>query len=259
MTEDQKRRLIKLGKFLGIKLPIFFVIIFILMILTLKLVERYPDPLREGFQEYLSNTYGTNATIGKLEKIQFFPVVNVHATNVTMHNRSNAALVEMSIESFKVSAPFWSLFLNTGRLYELEIKGLLANKGFILPKEIKVEALEIINRDGPNQYGAFLIANGTYDNQKISFEAELHKKENGYSIPKKIPYALGLGQTEVTGQIFRKGQNIQTLNTVLSVGDKNSEARDYDVFQDSAFATDNPLYCILNANNLKNCEEYLEK
>ncbi len=259
MTEDQKRRLNELGKFLGIKLPIFLAVIFILMILTLKLVERYPDPLREGFQEYLSNTYGTNATIGKLEEIQFFPIVNVHATNVTMHNKSNAALVEMSVESFKVSAPFWSLFLNTGRLYGLEIRGLLANEGFILPKEIRAEAVEIFNRDGHNQYGAFLIASGTYDNQKMAFEAELDKKENGYSIPKKIPYALGLGKTEVTGQVFRKGQNVQTLNTVLSVGGQNSEVHDYDVSKRGSFSTDNPLYCVLNADNLKNCEEYLEK
>lgn len=259
MTEDQKQRLKKLGKFLIIKLPLILGVLFLMIIGTLKLVERYPDPLRQGFEDYLSRTYNTNATIGKLEHIEFFPLVNVHATNITMHQKSNAAVVQMDVESFKISAPFWSLFMNSGRLYGLEIKNLKSSEGFLLPKAMHLEKLTIENRDGPEQYGAFLIGSGAYNGQKSDLEADVEKKQTGYKIPSNIPYSLQIATVNLNGQIDRKGSRTQTLNTVLSMGSKTSTAQDYEVYKDGEFVSDNPLYCVLNADNLKTCDSYIQE
>ena len=185
MNNIKKQRIIKFVKFLAIKLPIIFGILALMMIASLKLVERYPDPLREGFQDYLSRAYDTNATIGRLEKISFFPMINVHATDITMHNKSNAAVIDMKIESITLRSPFWSMLLHAGRVNKLKIKGLKSNSGFIMPQSVQIDNLDIIDREGPEQYGSFIVASGLYNGQKMTFEAEIKKLKSSYKIRKE--------------------------------------------------------------------------
>lgn len=241
-----------------VKLPIILAVFVLLLIVTLKLVERYPDPLREGFEEYLSNSYKTNATIGKLETIKFFPVVDIQAENITMHQRSNVAIVQMDIESFKIKAPFWSLFFNTGHIYDLEINNLKANEDFLLPKSFVIENLKMEKRQGPNQYGAFLIAEGLYNAKIISLEAELESAKKGYKISSAIPYALSFSNASLSGEIKTERAATRSLNTVLSFENQTSDAQAFDVFKDNQFLSHNPLYCLLNTDNLKDCKKYLE-
>lgn len=259
MTEDRKDRLKKIRRFLFKKLPIILVVLFLMIIATLKMVERYPGPLREGFEEYLSSSYNSNATIGRLEKVKFFPTVDIHAENITMHQQSNAAIIQMEIQSFKVKAPFWSLFFNTGHIYDLDIQNLKANEGFILPKNFSIKKLSTLKREGPDQYGAFLIAGGTYNNQPAMLEAELESTNKGYKISSTIPYSLTLSNASLNGEIEKQHDVTRTLNTVLSIQAQSSEAKDYAVFKDNKFLTDNPLYCLLNADNLKGCGIYIDQ
>jgi hypothetical protein len=196
MNDIKKNRLIKLAKFLAIKLPIVFAVMAIMMIVSLKLVERYPDPLREGFQQYLSAAYNTNATIGKLEKITFFPTINVHATNVTMHNKSNAAKIDMEVKSTIISAPFWSMLLHAGRIKTLQVKGLQATAGSLLPYDLEIYDLNIIDKEGPEQYGSFIVAEGSYHGQKMTFEAEIQKLKSNYKISRDTPFSLKIGDVE---------------------------------------------------------------
>ncbi len=192
MSDIKKQRLKKLAKFLFIKFPIFLGIIALMMIVSLKMVERFPDPLREGFQQYLSQAYNTNATIGQLEKIAFFPKIDVRASDITMHNNANAALIDMEIKSIAIQSPFWSMIFNTGHLNRLMVEGLKANAGFILPHAIEINKLDIIDKEGPDQYGSFVVAEGSYNNQEMNFEAEIKKIKSGYKILGKILLILAI-------------------------------------------------------------------
>ena len=74
MSDDEKktkkRKRLKLFLF---TIPVIMMVVVGIMLVALKVVERYPIPLRQGFEQYLSNVTGTNATISELEEIKFFP------------------------------------------------------------------------------------------------------------------------------------------------------------------------------------------
>ncbi len=228
-----------------------------MMIATLKLVERYPDPLRQGFEEYLSGLYDANATIGRLEKVSFFPQINIHAEEITIHNKSNAALIKIDIQSFKVSAPFLSIFLNTGFLNNLSIQGLNAVEGAILPRSFEIKEVNIVKKEGPEQYGAFIIGGGTYDKEPMTFEAQLKEKKNGYRLEDQIPFSLKLGNAKLNAQIQSKGGNIKMLNSTLVLDNTSSNSKDYIIFENNKFNEENPLYCLLSKESQLECEKYL--
>ena len=259
MSDIKKQRLRKLAKFILVKLPLVFAVLAVMVIISLKLVTRYPDPLREGFEEYLSGAYHTKATIGKLEKVSFFPNVIIHATDVTMHNKSNVAMIDLSVKSFSFQVPLSAMLLQSGRIDKLEVKGLKSSSDFILPRSFNIDEMGIIDREGPDQYGSFIIAKGKYDDQPMVFEAEVKKLKNGYKVGKNIPFSLKIGRIEINAQIEKKSQSVKLKNTVFSVGNKSSEAQNYILFESNEFNENNPLYCILKKADVNECKIYLDK
>jgi hypothetical protein len=257
MNDFQKKRTIKFVKFLIIKVPIILGIIALLMIASLKLVERYPDPLREGFQDYLSGAYNTNATIGKLDRIAFFPMIDVQATDITMHNKSNAAIIDMELKSLSIRSPFWSMLLHANRINKLSIKGLKASSGIILPQSIQIDNLDIIDQEGPEQYGSFIVAEGLYNGQKMIFEAEIQKLKSSYKIGKEIPFSLNIGNVELSALFYKRHNILKIKNTILSFGGESSNAQDYILFDNKKINEDNPLHCLAHSDNIDECKIYL--
>lgn len=259
MDDIKKTRLKRIARFLMVNIPIVLGVLALMMVGSLKLVERYPDPIREGFQQYLSTAYQTNATIGVLDKITFFPALDLRASNITMHNNANAAQIDMAIKSIEINAPFWSLFFKTGRIDKIKIEGLQASAGFSLPHEMKIDILEIIDKSGPEQYGSFLIASGTYNNQKMTFEAEIKKLKTGYKLNKTTPFSLSIGKAQLNAQIQKNSTSVLLNNVVYAVGNKTSTARDYILFDDKVFKEDNPLHCLLHSDDVAECKVYLKE
>ena len=258
MNEKQKVIFKKIVKFLGIKLPIIIGVLAVLMVITLKIVERYPEPLRQGFEQYLSIAYQTNASIGSLDTAKFFPNIHLHAQDVTMHNQSNAAKIEMEVKSFEIKSPFWSVFIGGTRLDGLSVQSLSADAGFISPQRLVVDDLSIVTKDGPEQYGSFLIANGAYNDQKMVFETELDRVENGYKVKKEIPFSLRMGSAEINAQIQQKRGKVLLKNAVYTDRKNTTEAMNYIVMEDNIFQEDNPLGCMVTKVSAQNCNNYKE-
>lgn len=258
--QDEKKpsRHKKFLKFLCIKLPIIIGIIILVMIAALKLVERYPEPLQQGLEQYLSETTHTNATIEKMEKFAFFPNIDIRVQKLTLHDRTNAALVPMSAEYIELIAPIGSVFFNNNRLKNINIKNLKANAGIILPQDIEIETAKIITREGPEQYGSFLSMSGKYAGQKMSFEAEIEKKKNTYYVPKNIPFSLSIGAATLSATLAKGFVDVTLKNAVFSYNNQSAVASDYPIVQSGGYAQDNPLYCLITKPSAADCGAYLK-
>lgn len=248
----------KLIKWLLIRLPLVFVLAFLLMVASLKLVERYPEPLREGFEEYMSNASGTNATIGHVERISFFPNVDISIKEVTMHDKDNAAIVKMEIKSAEFSSPFWSMFGGSNRINTLSINDLKAVAGQITPLDITLDSVKIEDKQGPEQYGSFLIMSGEYAGQKLYVEAELEKVNSGYKIPKEVAFSIQLGQSALNASLLKGFSALIMKSSVFDKSGKQSPAQDYILVKSGEYNKSNPLSCLFYNGDAKECDVYLD-
>ncbi len=260
---DKPSRVKKFLKVFFVIIPIILMVFGGVMIGALKLVERYPDPLKEGFEKFLSERSHTNATIGILEKVTFFPVMEIQLRNLTLHNRDNAAIIELEAEWIEIDVPFWSVFLGTGKIYDLQVENLKAQAGLLSPKALYIEDLRIVDKAGAEesspQYGSFFVVDGTYADKKMSFEAKLDKLEKGYSIPEEIQFFLRVGSAELNASMVKGYSEVNLNNLVFSQGKKTSLARDYKLIGSKKHNEDNPLDCMLEHADGEECERYLEE
>lgn len=254
-AKQEKRR--KLIKWVFWRIPIALMIIGAILIGALKIVEGYPDPLRQGFEQYLSEATGRNATIGTLEEIKFFPNFIVHAKNITVHNLQNAAIIDLEIEDIKINAPFSTVFLGSKKINDLSLVNLKANKDMFGPHAVEIESAGIVVKDGPEQFGSFLVADGLYGARPASFEAQLDFGKYNYRIPSKINFSTKISDYGVSASLKRNLRNVTIENTVLSVADKRSQEKSYVFSKNKNYNQDNPLTCIFTQENLQNCDKYL--
>ena len=262
MSEEQvdkgvKRR--KRLKFFLFKVPIFFMIIGAILIGALKLVERYPDPLRQGFEEYLSKSTNTNATIGQLKVIKFFPVVTVHAQNITFHNAANAALIDLEIEDIKFSAPFGSMFLGAGKFNSFELKNFVSEKNFLSANRLEIISAKIINEKGPDQFGSFLKLVGNVNERAAEIEIEIEPLTYNYRLGKTIPFSLSVGEYLVSATLQRNFKNVEFENLVFSKGDNQAKAKNYFLNQKNDYQKNNPVHCLLMGDDINKCDVYLKE
>ncbi len=257
MSEEKKHRRRKLMKWFFFRIPIILMIFGGILIASLKLVERYPDPLRQGFEEYLSKATNRNALIGTLEEIKFFPNFVIDARNITIHNRQNAAVIDLEIEKINMKSPFSSMFLNSRKINNLVLENLHANAGMFGPKEMKISSASIVDKKGPDQYGSFLFAEGEHGGKTAYFEAELKVGTYSYSVPSNVPFSLQIGEYALNATLNKNFTNVTLDNVVFSKGDQSSEAKKYIFVEDKKYQQDNPLVCLWVEENLKNCDKYL--
>lgn len=259
MSDKKKTRFKKLMKWVFIRFPIILIIFSLVMIAALKLVERHPDPLRDGFEEYLSKSSGTNATIGELVEIKFFPNVVIDLRELTMHNTNNAAIIDVRVDHAKISAPFWSMLFGGSRLNILQIENLEAAAGLLSPLEIKLDNVMIEDRNGPEQYGSFITGHGKYNGKKMLVEAEIEPKGKGYRIPKTVAFSLKIGQSSLNAALDKRLTKVVLSNAVYTRAGKTSEAQEYILVQSNEYNKDNPLSCMFDNGDADICESYIEK
>lgn len=256
LSAKHKKRL----KLLFIKVPIALVLLCLLMIGALKLVERYPDPLKEGFEKYLSERTNTSTTIGNLEKVTFYPDIDIRLENLTMHRNSNTAIIDMEAEKIYISVPLSGFFIKQGRVNFIEIKNVKAEEKIFTPYGLVLHSAKIIDKEGPEQYGSFLIADGIYGGKEFNFEAEIQKDRKSYKIPDSLSFSLALGGYELNATTQKKALTVSLKNLTFQKGNQTADAKDYVFVEKGNYTTDNPLACLyLHAgDDLKKCDEYLK-
>lgn len=260
MVEDikSKTRFKRFVKWVVFRFPLFLVIIGAVMIGALKLVERYPVPLTQGFEEYLSKTTGTSASIGKLERIKFFPNFDIHIQDLTMHNYDNAAIVDLDVDTVKISSPFFTMLFSGNKLNGFLIENLTSKAGLITPLDLKINTASLVDKNGPDQYGSFFSANGQYGGKDLFFEAEVQKKGRSYFIPAKIPFSIRVGGSALNAELDKGFTEVHLRNAVFSKGEKTSSADDYPLVKMREYNKNNPLMCLLENGDAPNCDIYLD-
>lgn len=253
---DKKKKLLKI--FL-IRIPFALILGTGLLIATLKLVERYPDPLKEGFEKFLSEKFEANATIGKLEKIKFFPNLDINLSNLTIHAIENAAVISTEVEKFEISVPFTSMVSGNSKLRQLNVIGLKSLEGVITPQKLKIDSLKIIDKPGPEQYGSFVIAEGYYAEKKMLLEGKIEKKGSNYLIPKEIPFMLNIGDYKLHSLLVKRFSKVYLENSIFIKGKKESSSRQYILFESKKYNKDNPLSCLFMYGDSEECSVYFEK
>lgn len=256
LSDKHKKRL----KLLFIKLPIFIGLLCLVMIGALKLVERYPEPLKEGFEKYLSEKTNTNTTVERLEKAAFYPDIDIRLHNMTMHRVSNAAIVDMEAEKFYISVPLSGLFTQSGKVNLLDVENLRASEKIFTPHSFHLEKAEIINRQGPEKYGSFIVANGLYGDQKMNFEAEIKKKDDAYIVPDNVSFSVKLGPYQFNGTTEKKLTDVLIKDAIFQKGLNKSSPNNYVLVKKGKYTQDNPLACLYlyAGSDLKQCDQYLK-
>ena len=257
IKHNKKRKRIK---FFFFKLPIFLMVIIAVLIGALKLVEGYPDPLRQGFEEYLSGVSGGNAIITKLEEIKFVPNFILHAKDIGIHNRQNAAEIDLEVKEFYLNAPFSSMLFKNGKINDFTLKGLTAKQGMIAPKEINISSVGIVTKEGPDQFGSFLVAQGQYGGENLVLELKLEVQKYNYRFSMQTPFSLTLDDYKIHTNFKRKLKGIVLENTIF---EKNNDVpqtgeKTYILIDKAGYQLDNPLSCLFIEQELSNCDQYLK-
>jgi len=260
MTETKKEpsRKKKFLKFLFIKFPIILLALGLVFYITLKLVERYPVPLREGLEEYISGTFGASASIGKMNKFAFVPMVDVDIEDVTLHRVNNAAQIDLKMKSARITIPFWGAFLGQNKFEKFEMREIVSEAGVILPQSFNFDRIGILEKEGPDQYGQFIIVDGIYGNKDFNIEAKIKKNGDYFQVPMSVPFVLTHGDLTLNGTIERKLRRVILTNGVINIDGEKSSLDDYVLVKSNEYTKNNPLSCILEYADGAKCREYLK-
>ena len=244
----------------AIRFPIFIIILGALLIVSLKLVVRHPESLRVGLEDYFSKATNSRASINAIDKIIFYPKMDIRLSDLSLHANSNAAKIYLEIETLEVSSPFWSLITPIKRFDHLLMTGASFEEGFVFNYPMFIERLEIIDKNGPDQHGSFLYATGTYADKEMILEVGIEKIKERYKLPNQMPFSLVIGDVSLNAMFVRNFSEQYFKNAVLKISDKQSEARDYDFFTDGEYQKDNPFNCMLDhIKKIDECNIYFER
>lgn len=249
-----------------VKLPWIVAFSIFFMILSLKAMERFPVPLKEGFEGYFSEISGRTASITSLDKLMFFPELYIHMKDINFSNSDNAALVDMHIESAKIHIPFLSIFIGGRNIYDLEINNLHANEGIITPYQIDIEKLDIVDITNNSNEGRFNIT-GNYAGKDLVMNVDLIRKKTllgniVYKIPKNTSINLKIGDVSFNTNFINEGVDIWFRNGVLSYNNDNYTIKDSPFVKNREINKDNIMTCLFEHDYKHNdeiCDEYINK
>ncbi len=255
LTDKHKKRL----KFFLIKLPIILVVFVFVMIGALKLVERYPDPLREGFEKYLSEQTRTQVTIGQVDKVAFHPNIDIQLQKITLHRANNAAIIEGEAEKFALSVPLAGLFIKKGRINFLEIRNLKANKNIFTAFDIDIKTAQIIDDEADSTKANFT-AQGIYGGKEFDIDVEIQKDKKSYIVPKKLLISVNLGAYKIEASLQKSLLDVVLMGVIFQKGSEVAPKKDYPFLDGQAYAMDNPLACLYQyaGGDLAQCNKYLK-
>lgn len=246
----------KAAKWFLVRLPFVLILSVLCLVGALKLVEGHPDALQKGLEEFFSGATQTRTTIGTVDEVAFFPSIDVQMNDITFHDMENAALIPLTIKTLDLKFPFSSVFVNSGKFEDILIEGFRSQEGFLYAHELYIEKMTTVSKEGPDQYGSFIVANGTYRQHPMTLEVKVEKTEKGYKIPRSIPFSLTNGDYALNAQYDNK-RHAKLTDAVLSKGKLSSKAMTYELIQKKQYNKNNPLSCLIEAEDLAECDNYL--
>lgn len=260
MTDSDKKPLKKKRflKFLFIKFPIILLVLGLILYTTLRLAERYPVPLREGLEEYISGAFGASASIGQMNQFSFVPNIDIEVEDISLHRMNNAAKIDLKVQSAKIVIPFWAAFLGQNKFKTFEMNNIVSEAGVILPQAFDFNAIQIIEKNGPEQYGDFVIIEGIYGGKDFYVEGKINKVGTNYMVPSSVPFVLTMGDLVLNGTIERGLRGVSLVNGTMEIAGEKGVIDDYALVKSGEYTKNNPLSCIFDYADGAQCREYLK-
>ncbi len=228
-----------------IKLAVVIAIVIGLMILTLKLLERQPEPLQQGIEQYLSEATGLNARIGTMRTLRLFPDLDVGLDNVTFYKVSDPDFFPMEIERFDVTMPFLSLMVQNAKFRAMNVQNLKAKEGILLKKSLEVTSARIEEKPDQN---ADIVVEGKYDGAPMRMTVGFENTSNDpqrplYEAGQMVPFYAQVGEVYLTGTLDRNWQRVIFRQATLKVGNETYGPKDLDFRDQTEILT--PISCLL--------------
>lgn len=243
------------------KLPWVLGFAIVFMILSLKVVERFPQPLKEGVEGYFQSASGHSVSITELEEITFFPEILIQMREIVFSDNVNIAQTNMTIESAKAHIPFLNMFTGGRRIYDFEVRNLNAKADVITPQEIMIEFLDIASKPEDEEVGVLVIS-GYYANQPLLMNVMLDRKKTifgrtVYKVPQNTKIELIIADVYLKTDFVNEPTGIWFRNGLLTRNAVESPIKDSALIKGQVSQDDNIISCLL-VSDYKNIDEICE-
>ncbi|MCB1529652.1 MAG: hypothetical protein H6853_03410 [Rhodospirillales bacterium] len=108
-------------------------------IFSLKILGRSGAPLKEGIENFMSETSGMKAHIGELSQSEFFPDVHISMQDIDFFDPRDAENRQMKIDSLSFSIPFYTFLLGNHAAEFFSLKGLEAQEEALTPHALTLD------------------------------------------------------------------------------------------------------------------------
>lgn len=194
-----------ISKLLAISL-VLVVAVFILLFVMSSIGGNSPA-LKQGLEQYLSQTFGGVAEIETLNSMTFYPYMAADVEGVRIYDTDKREKVILSADAMEVSLGFWDMSIASGNIKALNIVNAKAEPGVFTSEPLTVEDLGI-KEQGEGEFA--LTANGTYNGVAYKFQAEMQPVGEGESQRFRFgdvrPFDFTIGSVSATGKV----QNLST-------------------------------------------------
>ena len=179
------------------------------------------NQLREGAEQFLSESTGTRALIGELKYLGFFPDIRAEISDVVFQERGDPTNIVMTMSSLDFSLPFIQYLLNKKTAEKFSIKGIDAEEGLFTPSAFQIKNLSIVNELNKDSYLSFT---GRYADKLIEGEADLSSEvyKTGrtlYRLPKIVPVSISINGIDIHGNISKNKKGTAVSDLIVLNGD----------------------------------------
>ncbi|MCK6418733.1 MAG: hypothetical protein L6Q57_07340 [Alphaproteobacteria bacterium] len=151
MTRDQIRRILGLSA----KIILGLAFLALVMFTVLAKVGGNSPALQDAAEGFIAEISAHRAVITTFKGLYFFPQVRLDFEDLSLyppHGPQESALV---LDRFQMSSDFNDVIFRTGRFRALNIEGLRANPGFIIPAAVDIEKTLIEEQKKENSPSVF--------------------------------------------------------------------------------------------------------
>lgn len=175
-----------------------------LLIVSLKLLGRSGEALKEGVENFMSETSGMKAQIGALSQSEFFPNVHISMQDVIFSDFIGLEKEKMKIESLSFSMPFYTFLLGNHAAEFFSLKGFESKKEVLTPHSFIIDKGQIeVEQETSKSYLSF---SGKYAGEplRVSIEAVSRSSYSGktlYRIADISAISLTMGDIVLEGTL----------------------------------------------------------
>lgn len=192
-----------------IKMLLYGVIFFAVILTTLSMLGGTSDTLKSGVEQFFSRSFGHSAHIEKLNGLHFFPDFRLDIEGLVIEDAPETKVLVAKLDSLKVAMGFWDMFFQSGNIKAFDVQGVVMTPGFIHPAEIVVTRLSLLHPQGGEP---FLDGVGSLGGQLWSLRMDLKSVGTApqifYHFGERRPFKISLAELGMEGALVNEGDGL---------------------------------------------------